>query len=228
MHYSELDTRKFETYYGLYTSPAVVPFVLNYIYATTHHFISSSSSITTIIPTVYTITSIIHYWINSLSGRNRPVDIKNIHKFFLFKPENIMMNTLEAMTKPGGFNQFRLMRKYNKRFPYIGPHQHEDDAIYNFLSLLKYHDSTNDVELIVDTNTILVGVYAIGSNSVPNIAKFLQDRFCERGIPINIWSDNSQEKFMGSAQKLLHAYGGVIKQYESHKNNQDPDERRIQ
>ena len=70
--------------------------------------------------------------------------------------------------------------------------------------------------------------YAIVSKSGLNIAKVLQDRFHERGIPINIWSNNSQEYFMGSVRKLLHAYGVVSKQYESHKQKQNPDEWHIQ
>ena len=48
------------------------------------------------------------------------------------------------------------------------------------------------------------------------------------GIPINIWSDNSQEEFMGSVLKLLHAYGVGSKEYEAQKQNQIPDERCIQ
>ena len=46
----ELDIRKFDNYDGFSTSPKVVPFGPNYVYAITHHLISSSSSITTIVP----------------------------------------------------------------------------------------------------------------------------------------------------------------------------------
>ena len=38
----ELDTRKFDNYYGLSTSPVVCPFGPTCIYATTHHLISIS------------------------------------------------------------------------------------------------------------------------------------------------------------------------------------------
>ena len=46
-------------------------------------------------------------------------------------------------------------------------------------------------------------VYDIVSKSGLNIAKFIQDRFRERIIPINIWSDNVKEHFMGSVRKLI-------------------------
>ena len=41
-------------------------------------------------------------------------------------------------------------------------------------------------------------VYDIVSKSGLNVAKFIQDRFRDRGIPINIWSNNAHEDFMGS------------------------------
>ena len=95
-------------------------------------------------------------------------------------------------------------------------------------TILKSHDVTTDVELIVGTKKFLMDVYAIGSNSGPNFSKFLQDRFLDSQIPINIWSDNSQGKSMGSVRKFLHAYGVGSKQSEAHKQNQNPGERRIQ
>ena len=64
----------------------------------------SSSYIATIIPAACTITSLVSYCINDLSGRNYPIYVKNMHKFSLFKPENIVMKALEAKTKLGGFN----------------------------------------------------------------------------------------------------------------------------
>ena len=103
------------------------------------------------------------------------------------------MKNLEAMTQLGGFNQRLPMRQFNKSFPYSVPHPHEDDAIYSFFSSVKSHDSTTTVELIVGNKTLLTYVYAIGYKSALNIAKFLRDRFRERGITINIWSNNSQE-----------------------------------
>ena len=83
------------------------------------------------------------------------------------------------------------MRKYNKCFPYSGPHRHEDDSIDTFFSSVKSHDSNTAVEIIVGTNTFLTGVYAIVYKSGLKIDKVLQDRFYEFGIPINIWSDNA-------------------------------------
>ena len=109
------------------------------------------------------------------------------------------------------------MSKSNKCFPYSGPHQHEDDAIYTFFSSVKYHDGTTTVEIIFGTNAILADIYAIGSNKGLNIAKVLQDFFYERGVPINIWYYNSQEEFMGSVRKLLCAYGVCSNKYEAHK-----------
>ena len=120
------------------------------------------------------------------------------------------------------------MRKYNKCFPYSGTHRHEDDSIATFFSSVKYYGSNNAVEVIVGTNTLLVGVYTMLSKSGPKIAKVLQDRFYECGIPINIWSNNAQEEFMGSVRKLIRAYGVVSNQYEAHKQKQNPAERRIQ
>ena len=99
------------------------------------------------------------------------------------------------------------MRQSNKWFPYSGPHRHKDDAIKVFLSSVLSHNGTTTVELIVGPKTLLTDVYSIGSNSYLNIYKVLQDRFRKRGIPINIWSDNSQEEFMGEcAQDSLHLW----------------------
>ena len=103
------------------------------------------------------------------------------------------MKTLDSTTQLGGFDQRLPMRQYNKCFSYNGFHQHEDDAIDTFFSSVKSHDGTTAVELIVGTKTLLTDVYAIGSNSGLNISKVLLDCFRERGIPINIWSNNSQE-----------------------------------
>ena len=103
-----------------------------------------------------------------------------------------MMKTLEANTQLGGFNKFPQMRQSNKSFPYSGTHWHEDDTINNFLSSVQAHYGTTVVEIIVGTKTLLKDVYTIGSKSGLNIAKVLQDRFRERGIPINICSENAQ------------------------------------
>ena len=102
------------------------------------------------------------------------------------------MKTLEATTQLGGFNQRLPMRKSNNRFPCIGPHRHEDDAIDTFFSSVKSHEGTTAVELIVGTKTLITYVYSVVSNSGLNIAKVLQERFRECGIPFNICSDNAQ------------------------------------
>ena len=118
----EIDTRKFDNYDGLYKSPEVVPFGPKYVYATTHNIISSSSSITTIVTYDYKIASLVCYCINGLSGRNHPVNVTKLRRYFLFKPDNAVMKTLEATTQLGGFNQLILMIQPNNRFPYSGPH----------------------------------------------------------------------------------------------------------
>ena len=213
----EVDTHKFYNYDGFSTSTSVGLFGLNYIYATTHHLISSSLYISAIIPATCTTTYLVRYFINGLSGCNRPVDVKKLRKFYLSNPENIVIKTLESTTQLGSFNQRLPARQYNKRLHYIGPHQHEDDTIATLFSSVKTNDGTTAVKLIVGTKTLLTDVYAIGSKSVLNIAKVLQYRFCKRGIPINIWSNNSQEEFMGSVHKLLRAYGVGSKKSEAHK-----------
>ena len=116
----ELDTRKFENSNGLSTYPAVVPFGLNYIYPTTHHLISSSSSIYNIIPAAYTIASLVRYYINGLSGRKRPVDVKKLRKFSLIKLDNIVMDTLEATTQLVGFSQSLPTRSSKNCSPTAG------------------------------------------------------------------------------------------------------------
>ena len=138
------------------------------------------------------------------------------------------MKTLEATTQLGGFNQFSMMNQSNKRLPYIGNHWHKDDAIITFLSSLKSHCGNTAVKLIVGTKELFTDVYAIWSKSGLNISKFLQDRLRERGIPINIWSDNAQEEFMGILLKLLCAYGVGSNQSEAQKQNHNPDEYHIQ
>ena len=104
-----------------------------------------------------------------------------------------MMKTLEATTQLGGFNQHLLMRHYNKHFPYSGPQWHKDGAINTIFYSVQTRDVINTIEIIVGTNTLPTDVYAIVYKSGLNISKVLQDRFHERGIPINIWSNNSQE-----------------------------------
>ena len=103
------------------------------------------------------------------------------------------MKTLEATNQLGGLNQRLPIRQSNKCFPYSRHQQHDDDAIDSFFSSVQYRDGTTAVELIVGTKKILTNVYAIGSNSVLNISKLLQDRLHECGITINIWSENTQE-----------------------------------
>ena len=85
-----------------------------------------------------------------------------------------------------------------------------------FLSSVKFHDGTTAVELIVSAKTLLTNVYAIESKSSLNIDKVLQDHFCEHEMIINIWSDISQEEFMGSVHNLLYSYRVRSKQYEAH------------
>ena len=53
----------------------------------------------------------------------------------------------------------------------------KDDSIDTLFSSVKSYDSNIDVEIIVGTNTLLAGVYAIVSKSGLRIDKFLQDRF---------------------------------------------------
>ena len=105
----EIYTHTFDHYDSFYTSPAVGTFEPNYVYATTHHLISSSSSIATIVPSAYTIDSLVRYFINGLSGRNYLVNVNKIMRLFLFNIDNVVMKTLEATTKLGGFNQRLLM-----------------------------------------------------------------------------------------------------------------------
>ena len=119
------------------------------------------------------------------------------------------------------------MRQYNKHLPYRRPNQHKDDNIDTFFYSVESHDGTTAVEIIVGTKTLLMYVYAIGYKSDLNRAKVLQDRFCERGIIINIWYNNAQEEFMKSARKLLHTYGVGSKQYKAHTQNHNPAECRI-
>ena len=90
------------------------------------------------------------------------------------------METLEAPTQLGGFNQHLLMRQYNNCLSYSGTHQHEDDAIDTFFPLVKSH------EIMVDTKTLITDVDAIGSKSDLNIPKVIQECFHERVIPVSI------------------------------------------
>ena len=147
------------------------------------------------------------------------MDVNKTSKLFLFDPENVVMKTSEASTKLGGFKQLFQMLHSNKRLSYSEPQKNDDDAINNFFSSVRAHDGTTPIELIIDTETLLTNVYAIGSKSSLNIAKVLQYRFREGGITINIWSDNAQKEFMGSVCKLLRAYGVGSKKYEAQKNN---------
>ena len=186
-----LDTAKLYNYDGFCTSPSVGTFAPNYFYATTHHLISSSLYIAKIVPDAYTITSLVRYCINVLSGRHRQVDVKKLRRLFLFKIYYVMMKTIEATPQLGGFNQHLPMRQSNNCFPYSRPRRHKDDAIDNFFSSVQDHNGTTTVEIIVGTNTLLTDIYTRGYNSGLNISKFLQCRFRERGIPINIWSDNA-------------------------------------
>ena len=188
----ELDTQKIDNYDGFSTSSELGPFAPNYVYATTNHLIDSSLFITKIIPAAYTIAILVLYCINGISRRNFPVDVKKLRRFFLFKPDNVVMKTLDATTQFGGFNLRILMIQSNKRFPYNRPLRHKDDAIDNLFSYVQAHDSTATVETIVITKTLLTNVYAIGSKSGLNIVKVLQERFLKHGIPIDIWYDNAQ------------------------------------
>ena len=89
------------------------------------------SSVAMIVPDAYTIASLVCCCINGISGRNRPVDANKLSRFFLFKYDNIVMNTLEAITELGDFNQLLTMRQSNNKFPYSGNHRHKYDAIKN-------------------------------------------------------------------------------------------------
>ena len=120
------------------------------------------------------------------------------------------------------------MSKYKKCFLYSGSHQHDDDYLDTLFSSVKSHDSNTTVKIIVGTKTVLMDVYAIVSKSGVNIAKVFQDRFYKCGIPIKIWSNNSQEDFMGIGQKLIRSYGVGSEQSEAHKQNQEPAVRQIQ
>ena len=90
----ELDTRKFDNYNGFYKSPSANPFGNNYVYTATHQLMSSSPSISAIIPADYTIASMVRYYINGFSGCNHPVGVNKLRRLFLFQPDNIVMNTL--------------------------------------------------------------------------------------------------------------------------------------
>ena len=107
--------REIDNQNGFSNSLAVGPFGPNYFYAATHQLITIISAVTSIVPTVFTIAVLVRYFINVLSGRNSPVDVKKLWNFFLFKPDNIFMKTLEATTHLGGFNQRLPMQQSNKR-----------------------------------------------------------------------------------------------------------------
>ena len=187
-----------------------------------------SSSISNIVTATDTIDSLVRYCINGLCGRTCPVDVNKLRRFFLFKPDNILVKTLEATTQLDVLNQIIPTRHYNKQLPYIGSHHHKDDAISSFLYSICAHDGTAAVELIIGTKTILTYVYTIGPKSGLSISKVLQNFFRKRDIPINIWSDNSQEEFMWSGHNIIQAYGVGINKYKAHKHNHNPSKHRIQ
>ena len=106
----KLETRKFDKYDGFYTSPAVGPYGPNYVYATTHQLIYRPLYMSAIVITAYTIASLVHYFINGLSGRKPPVDVKRLERFLLFNTDNVVMKNIEATYQLGGFNQRLPMR----------------------------------------------------------------------------------------------------------------------
>ena len=130
-------------------------------------------------PAVCTIAALIRYCINGLSSRNCPVNAGKLRKFFLFKPDNIFMNNIEAAAQLGGSNQHLPIQQSNKRFPYSGHRWHEDDDINTFFSSVPNRDGTIYVEKLLGTNTLLTGLYAKGSEYDLNIANVIQYRFCE-------------------------------------------------
>ena len=216
---TELNSHKFDNYKSFSTCPSVGPFVPNYVYATTHDLISNSSSISAVASEAYTIASLVCYSFNVLSGHNLPADVNKLRRFFLLNPDVVMMKTIETTTQLGGSNQRLQKGQSHKSFPCSSPHQHKDDVINNLLSTVWSHDGNIAIELIVGTRTLLMDLYDIVSKSGLNVANFIQDRFRNRGIPINIWSDNVKEHFMGSVRKLIWTYGLGSKQSESHKQN---------
>ena len=94
-----------------------------------------------------------------------------IQCFFLFKPDDIVMNTQEVTNQLGGFNQCLQMRQSNKHFPHSGNHRNGDNAIDIFISSLKYHNGNTAVEPAFCTKTLLADVYAIRSKYCLNITK---------------------------------------------------------
>ena len=109
----ELDTCNFDNYNGFSTSPVVGPFGSNYVYSAARQFIDIISYITVSVLTVCTVSALVRYCINGLSGRNSPVDIKKYCNLFLFDPDNIVIKTLEVTTQLGSFNQRLLMQQFN-------------------------------------------------------------------------------------------------------------------
>ena len=210
---TEIDTHEFDDYNGFSNSRAMGRFGTNYVYVAAREIISIISAVTAIVPTVFSVTDFVHYYSHGLSGHNIPVEVKKFTLLFLFKPENIVIKTLETTTKIGGFNQSLQMKQSNKLFPYSGSHRHKYDAIDTFFLSVPYHDGATDVELIFGTKKLLTDVYAIWFKSGLIIANFLQDCFHKHEITTNIWSDNSHEEFMGSVYKLLCAYRVRSKQY---------------
>ena len=75
---TELNICEFDNYDCFSASTVVGPFGPNCVYATTHHIISISLSITTIVPAAFTIASLVQYCINGLSGLNRPVYVNKL------------------------------------------------------------------------------------------------------------------------------------------------------
>ena len=100
----ELDMRKFDDFDSFSTSPAINLFGTNYVYAYMSQYISSVSVINSIVLDGCTVAALVHYCINGFSGCNLPMDVSKIRNLLLFKPENIVMKTIEATTQIIGFN----------------------------------------------------------------------------------------------------------------------------
>ena len=77
---------------------AVVPFGPNYIYAADRQLVSGISYVAAIILTACTISALFSYCINGISGCKSTVDVNKLWKLFLFIPDNIFINTIEATT----------------------------------------------------------------------------------------------------------------------------------
>jgi len=155
-------------------------------------------------------------------------DYENLRKFFLWRPTQVIQDTLAATTQYARQTlRLPLRRHYKSRFPALNVQRLDEDvATGTYFANVTAHDGSTCAQLYVGKVSLLTKVFGMKSDS--EFPATLLDFIRSFGAMNCLISDNAKAELSSAVKNILRQFQITAHQSEPYYQNQNPAERRIQ